>query len=540
MKKLVSAAEIAAIDKESIDSYGLPGELLMGWAGKAVFEEIQKFLPATVVILAGKGNNGGDGLVLAHFLHNAELPFHLCLLWPPESFSPTAAFYWNILQRQQVSSQQLYSADDFARLLQTMTGPVILVDAVFGTGLSSPLSGLAAELAQIWNQQNNPYVTRIAIDIPSGINGSGTLGKEKLWFQAEFTYTMGLPKVGLYTLPGRMACGQIHALNIGFPRHLLQSASLQGHILEEKDFFSGSAFLPPLLPPDSHKYQRGVAHIIAGSPSMEGAAMLTAQAAQAGGAGLVHLYTREESASHLAGKNNFLQIHAVKPHQWKSTLSALLDKSPRHRQSFIIGPGLGRDPLSIQILSDFVEIFIKQEINAPIILDADACYCLPRLLEPKHYAHFFQKGRFILATPHHGELQAMFPSPLSESTSSMLTLANLENDKVSTVTQLSRSSGLHLLVKGADTVIASPSGAFFVNPTGNPLLAKGGSGDILSGLIGGMAATGMDPFIAAASSAYLAGWSADTLLQREGNYRGGPEQLLWELQKILARCGLTT
>lgn len=555
MRKIASSEQIAEVDRISIEKYGISGELLMGFAGRAIFDRLQDYLPFQPIILLGKGNNAGDGLVLSHFLINAGIQPELLLLWPEDDFSPTSMYYWRILKKEEdlfrysfMDSEESFK-EKIKQIYATAKDPLLLVDAVFGTGLNAPLRSKVADIARIWNELSYPGLRRIAIDIPSGVNGSGLDLKSEI-LRADITFTMGLSKWGLHLHPGKSKSGIVMTLDIGFPRSLLKQSKLEGHLLDKEDFYTGSPWLPALPPIESHKYHRGIAHIFAGKEGTEGAALLSSLAAHIGGAGLVKLYTRSSLASQLRGHYPFIQVHdlADEPYPDAASQESLRESyvdyilaslsEDKRAQSLLLGPGLGRDEFGQRIVGSVVRFLRNGKIKFPTIWDADACFLLPRTLSVQEYKQVFSQGEGHIATPHLGELVEMFtsrePGKNSQENFTEELKNNFSQDKISTLKDLVQKHGIHLIAKGNDSVAMNPSGNFFINTSGNPLLARGGSGDILGGLLAAFTCNGMPLLEAMASANYLLGWSADELLQQNGPYSSGADRILESLKNILS------
>lgn len=542
MLPLLTAQQIGDMDQSTIQDYGLAGEVLMGFAGKSIFDDIYREFdqtPPEPVILVGKGNNGGDGLVMAHFFLSHGIAPHVIFLWPPEQLSQTSAYYWKVLQKQEVPYTIIETAQELANSLEDLlpkilqkNNAVLLFDAILGTGLSSPLKGRLAEMTKVWQEQKHPRIHKIAVDIPTGINGSGdNLGE--IFFQSHRTYTMGLPKIGLYTMPGRRAAGLIKTVNIGFPLELTQAQKHNGHLLQEKDLYPGSGFLPTGPAMDGHKFHRGVTYIIAGSPGLEGAALLTARAAFAAGSGLVQIWTRPEVARILAGKAPEIQVRPVDAQEIANNMLELA-QNPKKASSFVLGPGLGRDNTAQQTIQTVAETILNHRedfAHTPMLWDADALVLLAPYLNAGDNSFFQRLGRSVL-TPHHGELKALF----GESGSAwQQAVAEQSQNKVQSTLRLSQGARATLLTKGIDTVIATPTGEFFVNATGHETLARGGSGDLLAGILGSFLAAQLEPAKAAASAAYLLGLAAQKVGDKHGPLVGSPEFLLDEIIKILSQ-----
>lgn len=471
---LVTPQEMAAIDRATINDHGLPALALMESAARSVLPYIP---PGPTQILVGPGNNGADGLVIARGLieQGREVTAHL--------FAPPGSP--ELVTQHQLANNwgvPLFYHDKDSDSLPSFTDEGIIIDALFGTGLSRPLTG---RYAQVLERANATLAQRFAVDIPSGIDGrtGQVLGAA---LKAHTTVTFGLVKWGQVLYPGKAHCGRLLLTQPGFhPQALRQNDSV--------------VYLTPqvalnLLPtswPTMHKGDNGRVLLVTGSDTYPGAGLLSLLGALRGGAGLV---------THLGNKNL---------HQAALTLApeALFIQSPpldrlETFHALVLGCGLGpaTETLGREVLKHF---------QGPAVIDADAL----RLVEtfPRD-----QRSAWVL-TPHPGELARLLKCSIQE----------LEADRIASARHAAASLRAVVCFKGAPTVCASPDGRTYVNSSGNPGLSQGGSGDVLAGLLGAYLAFGLPLLEAAAIAVYVHGLASD-LITLKGYPRGAGARHLAE------------
>jgi hydroxyethylthiazole kinase-like uncharacterized protein yjeF len=491
--RVCTATQMAAIDRETIAG-GVPGLELMERAGSAMTEVLWEFLEsldhdhhggheqpaeARVLIVCGKGNNGGDGLVMARLLHEDGALVTVMMLSGRGDLSPDAGVNFDRLPEgvSVVHAGRRQWADTLTDLVEQSD---VVVDAIFGTGINPPLRGEHADLIRALNDAGVPTV---AVDIPSGVSGD-TGQVDPVAVAADLTVTVGLPKLGLLMRPGRDFSGDLVVVDIGFPEEICRAHTGQLHWLAEEGYL-------PLLPPrstESHKYSCGTALIVAGSRAYGGAAHLAALGALRSGAGLVTAAVPRclETASRVGLPEALIAILGETP---SGTIEPPADEVWRRllaRQKALgVGPGLGADEATDRWVVDMLA-----ELDLPVVVDADALNAFARMGREPHFA----SGQVVL-TPHAGELARL----------AGLTAAEVERQKLELVPELAARWQVILLLKGPTALIGTPDGRLYFNTTGDDALARGGSGDVLTGLVAGLMAQGLDALDASLLGSFLHG-----------------------------------
>lgn len=431
---------------------------LMQQAGQAVAEAIKRrWTVREVVVLCGPGNNGGDGFVAARCLADAGWTVRVALLGPRDSLTGAAAVH---AQRWTGSLEPLTPA--------TLTDAMLVVDAIYGAGLSRKVEGVAEETLIAVARAGIPLV---AIDVPSGVLGD--TGESLGAIAAALTVTFVRKKPGHVLEPGRSLCGDVVVADIGISDAVL--ARIQPTMYENDPGCWVDAI--PLLQSAGNKYQRGHALISGGYPQT-GASRLAARAAARVGAGLITIAVPDHALPIYATALISIMVHPLLAHE---DFNHLLD-DPRF-SAVLIGPGSG---VSEQTRA---RVLAMLGSGRPIVLDADALTSFagnPAELE-------WEITGPCIITPHEGEFRRLFAAT---------------GDKVTRARAAARVSGAIVVLKGRDTVIASPDGRAIINSNAPPTLATAGSGDVLSGLILGLLAQGMEPYLAAAAGVWMHGAAA--------------------------------
>ena len=454
MIPIVTAEQMRALDQRTITEALVPSLTLMERAGAGVVTHLEaRYAPLagkSVIILCGKGNNGGDGFVVGRLLRRKQAQVHILLLASPEDLSRDAKTMYQRFLRSAGKSAVTCPADVETIQQRLATGD-ILVDAILGTGLSTPVTGLYRDAIEAITAVGRPTV---AVDLPSGLHADtgAVLGAA---VRADLTVTLGLPKAGLYSGSGIDCAGTVRLVDIG---------------------------------------------ILAGSVGKTGAAAMAALSALRIGTGLVTAAIPSSANDILEAK--LLEVMTLPMPETKartfarSGLDRLLAFAGA-RDAVAIGPGLTTHPETVDLVQELVK-----RIDKPCVLDADALNALAGksslLTECK---------RPPIITPHPGEMARLETEATTQS---------VNEDRLGTATRFARERGVFVILKGARTVIARPDGLAAICPTGNPGMATAGTGDVLTGMVGGLLAQGLAPWDAACAATYFHGLAGDLAAQHLG------------------------
>jgi NAD(P)H-hydrate epimerase len=446
------------------EANGTPTLALMENAGRAVADAVcERWAPRTVAVLCGRGNNGGDGFVAARHLKQRGWDVRLALLGRRDSLEGDAAEMarrWDRID-ESVSPAALEDAG-------------LVIDALFGAGLSRPLEGPAKEIVTALNKAKVPVV---AVDVPSGLHGD--LGKPlgDMCVNADLTVTFFRKKQAHVLMPGRALCGETVVADIGIADKALETVRTQM-------FENGPGLWRyPWSDPNGYKYSRGHCVVVSGPAHATGAARLAARGALRAGAGLASVASPPDA---VAVNASHLTAVMVKPFDGAGGLSEML--KDERLNAVVIGPGCGIGRATREMVAAVLAS------NAGAVLDADALTSFKD--DPN--ALFLQLRAKVVLTPHDGEFERIFPGVRKPSP-----------NKIEAARAAAAAAHCTVLLKGADTVIASPDGRVAVNTNAPPTLATAGSGDVLSGIIGGLLAQGLGSFDAACAGAWLHGEAAN-------------------------------
>jgi NAD(P)H-hydrate epimerase len=465
---LATADQMRRMDELAIKREKIPGRTLMENAGAgAARGMLDAGLPdGPVVILCGPGNNGGDGFVVARHLVKAGRRVTILLAANPDKLTGDALLNFD---RLPVTVAVIGVRDDNTQEVQTaIASAAVIVDALLGTGLQREVTGRLAELIRLSNEHD---ALRIAVDIPSGLS-SDTGQIMGIAFRAHMTFTFGLFKLGQLMFPAAEYCGMLSLVDIGIPEHVMQEVGAAAQLLTESR--AREAMSP--RSENSHKGHYGHLLVLAGSPGMSGAAMLTTQAALRSGVGLVTAVVdpvaRAAMAATMPEAMNFCFEDKLK---LKGKLEALLQFS-RNKSAIVCGPGWGHDEEQAALMTALLE----ERTDIPVVLDADALNLLGESgLKILHARS--EKGGVTVLTPHPGEAARLLGT---ESRA-------IQADRAGAGWRLAKETGAIVVLKGAHTVVTTPEGGQYVCPYGNAGLATGGTGDVLAGLLGGILASGV-------------------------------------------------
>lgn len=453
--KILTAAQIREIDRLSITEFGIPGILLMENAGMRVVEAIQdRFeqpLPAlSVAILCGRGNNGGDGFVIARQLIQKGCTPFVFLFADEEDVKGDALTNLEILKAIGAPPTIVTTAEDWAEERLEILDVDIVVDALFGTGLSKRVDGLIREV--IDSLEDFARATIVAVDLPSGLlaDSAHITGPA---VDADFTVTFTALKPCLVSSPASRLAGDVIVSEIGNPAELLDSGELNTYLIEPEMFPDAQQ----VRHEEAHKGDFGRVLVIAGSRGKSGAAAMTGQAALRSGAGLVTVATAASVLPTVAASMPELMTESLPETESGSiarhNMAAILDG----KTVVAIGPGLTTDDETVA----FVRVLVR-DAQIPLIIDADALNALDAI----------PAGAIL--TPHPGEMARLLGHPVE--------------DRIEDAREFAIAQKVYLVLKGFRTVIATPDGSIYINSTGNPGMATGGTGDILTGMIAGILA----------------------------------------------------
>jgi len=513
--RVCTAKQMAAIDRETIAA-GTAGEDLMERAGEAMTEALLGFLDESesgeedhdhgscghdhdadedsgpgVLIICGKGNNAGDGLVVARLAAQHQCAVAVMLLSDPGDLSANAKLNFDRLPES--VTVVIPPGDLWPEAFEELAeDAAVVVDAIFGTGIKPPLRGPYVDLIRAVNDAGMPC---LALDVPSGVSGDD--GRvDPVAVAADMTVTVGLPKLGLLLAPGRDFAGDIEVVDIGFPDDICQKHAGDLNWLPREDYL---AMLPP-RPGTTHKYRTGRMLVVAGSRDYGGAAHLAGLGALRSGAGLVVMAVPLclETATRIILPEAVTSAVAETDAGTIAPLSnPVMDNMIENQRALAVGPGLGADPATDSWIVDLLK-----NLSLPMVVDADALSAFARTgSEPA-----FGSGQVVL-TPHAGELARM----------TGMTSAEVESRRLELTGELAARWNVVLMLKGSPSLIGAPDGRVFINPTGDDALARGGSGDVLTGLVGGLLAQGLGALEAALLGAYLHGQAGTVAARGRSN-----------------------
>jgi len=479
--EILTVAEMYAADRFAAE-HGAPSLTLMENAGRAVADEIcKRWQPRPTAVLCGPGNNGGDGFVVARLLVERGWPITVAVLGcDPEK--PLAH-----LKGDAAIMASRYPGVAMQSRTWLLESTELIVDAMFGAGLSRPLDTYTALDVRIMNETNAPVV---AIDVPSGLHGDTGKPLGDRCVQADLTVTFFRKKPAHVLMPGRELCGEVVVADIGIP----DTAAADARLFEN----GPDRWQYPWPEARGHKYARGHCVVVSGPAHATGAARLAARGALRIGAGLVSVASSPDAvAIHAAS----LTAIMVKPFSGATGLSDLL--KDRRFNAVVIGPGCGVG----RPTQELVAAALASE--AAVVVDADALTSFHD--DPAALFRFLRQPAVL--TPHAGEFERIFKGVLAKS-----------QNKIEAARAAAAMAGCTVLLKGPDTVVAAPDGLATVNTHAPPALATAGSGDVLAGFIGGLMAQGLDSCKAASAAVWLHG---------EAAFRFGPGLIAEDLPEML-------
>ncbi len=469
--------------------------VLMENAGRQVAGVAATFLQRIggrkVSIICGKGNNGGDGLVAARYLHNRGYKVRVFLLTRFDELTGDALANYRICGQLGIDIQEV-DEKYLPKLRFSLSLTDLIIDAMLGTGVTGAPRGLVKQVIDLVNDVEK---TVLSVDVPSGLDAA-TGAVPGACVRANMTVTLAAPKVGLLVYPGAGYVGELFVADIGIPPKVLESAG-RGTVIDASLVKS----VLPVRPADGHKGTFGHLLILAGSPGLTGAAAMAAEAALRTGVGLVTVGVPQSL-------NDILEVKLTEamtiplPETADHTLSiealpVILEKMDRV-DAIVIGPGLSRNPSTGQLVEALL-----QELSCPVVLDADGLNLAAGLgLLPRRGSSSCP----LVITPHPGEMARLMGCSTAE----------VQGNRVAIARRAAENFSCTAVLKGAGTVVAAANGDFWVNTTGNVGMATGGTGDVLSGIIGGLLAAGVEPSEAACGGVYVHGLAGDTAARYRG------------------------
>ncbi len=504
--KVYTPSHMRASDKYAIEILGIPGITLMDNAATALFDSLKGFIGKgkRFVILCGKGNNGGDGYALALKLCEAFESVECISVFGGAPKTEDALYFYGLCREKGVKVTDCESDIDSAE--DSLHRADVIVDAIFGTGFSGEIEkdGICARLIEASNESG---AYRLSADVPSGIDAECGSASE-ICFKADKTVSFARGKVGAYSYGAKEFCGEIEIADIGIPDSVFEDFNTI-YEATDKELVS---HLMPKRHQNSNKGSYGKVLIIAGSKDMPGAAHLACLGALRMGAGLVCLASEESVLDIIKGRLS--EPIYVSVGDSESDTEKLIEYA-QTCSAVLIGCGLGKSEKITHRVCKLI-----RSISAPIILDADGINAISGNINVLSEA----KGNIVL-TPH----------PLEFSRISGLHISEIQKNRIKSALDFSKKYGCTLLLKGAGTVIAEKGERVIINTSGNSALSKGGSGDVLAGMIASLLAQGASCGDAAVCAAYLHGAAGDSLSMEFSEYGVLPSEIPERAARILAK-----
>jgi NAD(P)H-hydrate epimerase len=508
--KALTAAEMREVDRLTTERFDVSGLALMETAGKSVAEVfLEQYAhkntepPGRVCVLCGKGNNGGDGFVVARHLREEAEHVEVYLFAQPEELRGDAAKNFARWRDQGGRVTQIQNEAEWEQAWPQIAAAEVIFDALLGTGIRGAAGGLLAAAIEDLNRLSQNATAAhpawiVAVDTPSGLASDGEAAAGPV-VRAHLTVTFTAPKLGQLISADAGCCGKLVVRSIGSPAALVEEIGKSRVRWAGPDEFAG---LPLVRAAEAHKGSYGHVLLVAGSVGKTGAAVLAGQAALRGGAGLVTLATPEPALASVAAAQAEYMTEAL-PSTASGTIAAEALRSGRFAAALqgktvlAIGPGVSTHPET----QEFVRSAVAHT-DLPIVLDADGLNAFAGHVEllPK------RKSAYLVLTPHPGEMARLLG----------VSSAQVQESRVQTALDAARQWNAHVVLKGFHTVLASPAGEVFINTTGNASLAKGGSGDVLTGLLAAVVGQfGTRDFLRVlALGVYLHGLAAELLSQQ--------------------------
>jgi NAD(P)H-hydrate epimerase len=511
--RVLNTSQMREADRRTIEDLGVPSLRLMEAAGREVVAVLEGAFPGLpgrrIAVVCGRGNNGGDGFVVARLVAERGAATRVLLVGRAADVTGDARVTLEALQARGVEVVQVEDESGWEATRTGLASSDLIVDAILGTGLRAAASGQASAAIEAVNAAGRPVVS---IDLPSGLDAStsATVGPT---VRAAITVALAAPKVPLVLPPAESFAGRIEVVDIGIPQAVIDD--LPGPWLEvtTRDIVRARI---PVRDPGAHKGTFRHVLVVAGSRGKSGAAFLAAMGALRSGAGLVTIATPGSVLPIVASLGaEFMTIALPENADGAAARRAVEQVLAAPGDIIAIGPGLGQSPDTVAFVRRLLD-----EARVPMVIDADAlnaCADTPETLRGRD-------DRPLIVTPHPGEMARLVGT----------SAANVQGRRLEVARAFASERSLHVLLKGARTIVAAPDGRACINQTGNPGMATGGTGDVLTGAVAAWWAQLGDPFAAAQIAAYLHGYAGDLAAQQEGEVG----LIAGDVARALARAAL--
>ncbi len=512
---LVTAEEMRALDAAAINDYGIPGVVLMENAGRSTFrltlEQLRKDVSGMkVAVIAGPGNNGGDGYVISRYLVNHGADVWTFLLCPRDRIKGDALSNLRILEMMTPHVMEVLDEKALERASLWWHDSELIVDAILGTGLTSDVR---SQYREVIEEINRAKAFKVSVDIPSGL--SADTGRVMgVAVKADLTATYGFMKLGMALYPGVDYCGKIEVVDISIPVSAMRESAPKARLYAKPDF---SGYRRIRNDAQAHKGTFGQLLIIGGSPGKTGAPCMAARAASKVGAGLVTVgiptslnsvveskLTEEMSEPLGESMPGYIGVEAVE---------RILELA-QGKRCMVFGPGLSNEPGVAEILGEILKRF-----EGWVVLDADGLNALSSDIK------ILKKSQCrMVLTPHPGEMARLLG----------VTTKEVQADRAGIAAESAMRFESWIVLKGARTITAAPDGKLYLNTSGNQWMASGGQGDVLSGILGGLMVQGLSPREALPLGVHLHGLAADRILKKKGLRPVSATDVIREIPSVLA------
>ncbi|MEG1496936.1 MAG: NAD(P)H-hydrate dehydratase [Clostridiales bacterium] len=509
--RLINGDESRLLDKNALEQYGLNSLVLMENAGIRAADFIKKKFPLNqgeqkVTLVLGKGNNCGDGLVVARHLYNAGYKLRLFSIFPTGEYAPAAQENLKIIEAMGLEVKVLENDRDMLLFKVMLLSSNLIIDGIFGSGFKGSLSGMAGSVVKVINNVNRPI---LALDIPSGVN-SDTGEVQDLAVKAHWTLAFGLPKYGNVLSPGGSYNGELKVIDISFPSALTEPSINDSVLLDE------AWALKQMKPRVAHSHKGLFGHVLVlgGSRGMEGSLILAGKGALKTGAGLVTYMMPESLHGAVLANNTEALTYPVEETEKgsfaKNSAEEVLQQTGN--KILVMGMGMSRNEEIVEFVKKIVDGY-----NCPLVMDADALIALSELpaRKPSKYP--------LILTPHPGEMARLLGWNIKD----------VQTKRIEAVVTAAKKYNAITVLKGNKTLIATPQGKLMVNLTGNPGMATGGMGDVLAGIIGALLGQGIEPGAATALGVYFHGLAGDKGKEDKGEMGLTAEDIVNYLPQVL-------